>query len=467
MNSSKAVLRTSIFVLFTIVLAAGLMFGQGNYTQSGTITNTGGTLVVKGTANFGTQTTITGTVDYAKAGGSQAVAGVNYNNLTLSGGAGSGKTLPNANVGVGGNLTLSGGVVKADVNARTGASAKITYDGSGAQNVAAIDYNNIEFATSGTKQFATGTTNIAGSFTLSGTAAADATTNSTTIDFDGTGAQSIAGINYDNLSITGVRSGTPAITLASGTVGVKSALTVSPTGAVTYVTTDNTVDYNGALAQTVTAFNYNNLTISNARTTNSVTLASSGTIGVGGAFNPSATFTSGAYVVTGSSIDYNAAGAQSIVGGSSFPLYNNLTVSGSGTKTASGAIALTAAGVLNNSVTFDMGTFALGFTAAPTNTGTVQFGGAGNGIPVGSTSGTVEYNGTVAQAVTAGTYFDLAFTNGTSGSAEKTASGAVIANHNVTVNASGFVTVSGSLQAINDLSNSGAITNTGTITVGN
>lgn len=454
-------------IFATLVLVSALVFGQGNYSQTGTITNTGGTLVIKGTAGFGTQTSITGTVDYAKAGGSQNVTDVDYNNLTLSGGAGSGKVFPNSEVGVGGNLTLSGGVVSADVNARAGSSAKITYNGAGAQNVAAIDYQDIELATSGTKTFATGTTKIAGSFSLSGTAAADATTNPTTLEFDGSGAQSIAGINFDNLSITGTRSGTPAITLASGTIGIKSAFTVSPTGAVTYVTTGNTVDFNGTLAQTITAFNYNNLAISAARGVNDVTLASSGTIGIAGTFNPTATFGGGGYVVTGSTLDYNGTTGQSVVGGATFALYNNLTVSGSGTKNASGDISLTAAGVLNNSVTFNLGLNALTFTAAPTNTGTVQFAGGANGKPVGSTSGLVEYTGTIAQTVGIGTYFNLAFSNGTATTAEKSISGAVSVNNNLTVNGSSFLTVSAAVDITNNLLNNGTLTNSNTVQVDN
>jgi hypothetical protein len=43
---------------------------------------------------------------------------------------------------------------------------------------------------------------------------------------------------------------------------------------------------NGTVAQTVPAFNFNNLTISGSRTTFSVTLVNGGTIGVAGTFAP-------------------------------------------------------------------------------------------------------------------------------------------------------------------------------------
>ncbi|MGB2867895.1 MAG: hypothetical protein WBD36_05550, partial [Bacteroidota bacterium] len=429
---------------------------------------TTGTLIIKGTANFGTQTSIGGTVDYAKASPSQAVATIDYNNLTLSGGAGAAKTFPDANVNVGGNLTMAGGVVKADVTLRAGTSAKITYNGSGSQSVAQLDYHDIELATSGTKTFAAGTTKMDGTFTMSGSAAADATTNSTTIQYDGTGSQGIGQINYHNLTVDTRAAGT--VTLA-GTIGVRGAFSPATfTGSGVYSAT-GTLDYNGTNAtgtgaQTIAAFSYNNLTVSGARVGDVITLASSGTIGVAGTFNPSATFTTGSYTVTGSTIAYNGSGAQSVVGGTTFALYNNLSLSGAAAKTASGDISLTAAGVLTNGVgtSFDMGTNSLAFTAAPTNNGTVLFAGAANGRAVGSAAGTVEYNGTIAQTVTAETYYNLVFAN-PSGTNAKTVAGATTAN-NVTLNSASFLSVSGALQINADLTNAGSLTNTGTITVG-
>src|SRR6185369_13914235 len=54
--------------------------------------------------------------------------------------------------------------------------------------------------------------------------------------------------------------------------------------------TTGTVDYSGTGAQTVVAQNYGNLTISASRSTNNVTLANSGTIGVAGTLSDTATF---------------------------------------------------------------------------------------------------------------------------------------------------------------------------------
>ena len=87
-------------------------------------------------------------------------------------------------------------------------------------------------------------------------------------------------------------------------------------GTNAYTVTGSTVNFNGAGAQTIPAFGYNNLTSSS---TGARTLASSGTVGVAGTFTPG----TNAYTVTGSTVDFNGAGAQTIPAFA----YNNLTSS--------------------------------------------------------------------------------------------------------------------------------------------
>src|SRR5262249_49080642 len=111
--------------------------------------------------------------------------------------------------------------------------------------------------------------------------------------------------------------------LPNGTIGVANVFT--PGSGVGHTITGNTFDFNGTGAQTVPAFNYNNLTISGARTTNSVTFVNGGTIGIAGVFTPGATFTTGNYILTNNTFDFNGTGAQGISGGFN---YNNLTISG-------------------------------------------------------------------------------------------------------------------------------------------
>src|SRR5204862_469872 len=155
---------------------------------------------------------------------------------------------------------------------------------------------------------------IAATFTT-GTATGHTITGNT-IDFNGAGLQTIPAFAYNNLT----SSNTGARTLAgSGTVGVAGTFTP---GTNTYTITGSTVEFNGSGPQTIPAFNYNNLTSSN---TGARTLAASGTIGVAGTFTPG----TNAYTITGSTVNFNGAGPQTI---NAFA-YNNLTSSSTGART--------------------------------------------------------------------------------------------------------------------------------------
>ena len=121
-----------------------------------------------------------------------------------------------------------------------------------------------------------------------------------TIEFNGSGTQTIPLFNYNNLS----SSNTGARILQSGIISIGIAGAFSP-GSNTYTITGNTIEFNGSGSQTIPAFNYNNLTSSN---TGARTLASSGTIGIAGAF----TTGTNSYTVTGNTIDYNGSSSQTI-----------------------------------------------------------------------------------------------------------------------------------------------------------
>src|SRR5205807_1436946 len=149
----------------------------------------------------------------------------------------------------------------------------------------------------GTRTLAnSGTVGIAGAFTPG---ANTFTITGSTIDFNGSGAQTIPAFNYNNLT----SSSNAARTLASsGTVGIAGALTP---GTNTFTITDSTIDFNGSGAQTTPAFNYNTL----SRCSNGArTLANSGTVGIAGAFTPG----TNTFTITGSTIDFNGSGAQTI-----------------------------------------------------------------------------------------------------------------------------------------------------------
>lgn len=193
-----------------------------------------------------------------------------------------------------------------------------------------------------------------------------------TVEFSGSSAQTIAAQSYGHLT----SSSTGARTLASsGTIGIAGAFTP---GANSYTITGSTVNFNGPGAQTIPAFNFQNLTSSS---TGGRSLAAGGTIGVAGTFTPGAN----SFTVSGSTVNFNGS-AQAIPAFA----YGSLTTSGSGTKTPGGNI------IVGGNLTLSAGTLAAGSTAInlagdwANNSGATAFTAG---------TGTVMLNGTVVQSI--------------------------------------------------------------------
>lgn len=129
----------------------------------------------------------------------------------------------------------------------------------------------------------------------------------------------------------------------------------------------SSVNYNGTGAQTIIAVNYYNLTTSNARTTNNITYSNTGTIGIAGTFSPNATFTTGGRIITGTTIDFNGSGAQTI------PAFDfeNVSFSGGNTKTINGNINVLTALVLGANTTLALSTNYITLKSSATNTARV------------------------------------------------------------------------------------------------
>jgi hypothetical protein len=264
-----------------------------------------------------------------------------------------------------------------------GTNSTVNYAGPTAQTVAALNYGNLTISGTRANQTVTlvngGTIGIAGTFstTASFTVGGYIITNNT-IDFNGSGLQTIPAFNYNNLtsSSTGAR-----ILVNGGTIGIAGTFTP---GTNSYTITGNTVNYNATTTQTITAFNYNNLTISGNRTVNNVTFANGGTIGVAGSLTLSASFTSGNYVLTNNTINFNGTGSQTV------PVlsYNNLTTTNASTKTLAGSITANGAVTINSGSTLD---------ASASNFGLIVLGNwVNNGGTFIPQTGTVTFNGTSA-----------------------------------------------------------------------
>ncbi|HSK29577.1 MAG TPA: hypothetical protein VLA17_06395, partial [Candidatus Limnocylindria bacterium] len=83
--------------------------------------------------------------------------------------------------------------------------------------------------------------------------------------------QNVRAFNYGNLTFSNFNK----VLEPTGTIGISGVFT--PGTAVGHTITGSTVNFNGTGAQTVPAFNFNNLTISGARGANNVTLVNGGT----------------------------------------------------------------------------------------------------------------------------------------------------------------------------------------------
>jgi fibronectin-binding autotransporter adhesin len=160
-----------------------------------------------------------------------------------------------------------------------------------------------------------------------------------TVEYHGPGTQTIAAVNYGNLLSTS----TGARVLPSGaTVGVAGVFTPGANG---YTITGSTLNYNGSGGQSIAAFKYNNLVSSSSGPR---VLATNGPVQITGNFTPGVN----AYTTTNSTVSYNGA-SQTIA-----PFtYYHLATGGSGTKTLGGNVTV------NGSLTLAAGTLAdAGFT---------------------------------------------------------------------------------------------------------
>lgn len=373
--------NTTVSEVLTINTGSTIALSTFTLTLSGTgtpLVNSGGTFTpATGTVIYsGATSNITALSYYnlqTSTAGSKTLAGTTTvsNVLTIN----SPSTLDLSTFTI--NLSLTGTpLVNNGTIAGTGT---VNFSGSGAQTVAGTTYPNLEFSGAGTKTISTGatvtvTTNwvVGSATTMTTTAAADVggnisgsgaitmgsgtiniagdwTNNGTftrgtgTVIYDGT-TQNIGALTYHNLqtSNSGVKTlaGTTGVanvlTIGASTTLDLSSVTLTISGAGTplvnsgtFTCSTSTVSFSSASSTNIPALNYYNLTL----TGGARVFAASGEIGIANTFTPGG----GGFTVTGSTVNFNGLGAQTIPAFT----FNDLVLSGSGAKTILTATTVT------------------------------------------------------------------------------------------------------------------------------
>lgn len=361
-------------------------FTTGSAGANVIFTGAGGVLNISGpiSSNTMTLTAANGTVNYTGST-AQNIWNLSYYNLGISGTAtktyiGTSLTVSNAmSVASGSTLELSGTGTPLNYTGTISGTGKVLYSGAGAQTISGLTYYDLEFSGVGTKTIAAGTTVtttnnwIVGSPTslnttasavingnLSGSGNIDMgsgtinirgnwanngifTSGTGTVIYDGA-IQNVGGLTYYNLQISnsGEKTLLEASTISNiltvndpATLGLSSFTLTLPLSGTPLINTGiidpgtSTVVYSGAAETAIAPGNYYNLD----GTGGDRILPDGLEVGIAGAFTPGA----GIYIVTGSLVNFNGSGTQTIPAFT----FNNLILSGSGAKEIQGATAVT------------------------------------------------------------------------------------------------------------------------------
>lgn len=422
---------TRIWTINSITVMAGTASAIVNTSiaGSGELTMNSGTLTIGGGFVIGTFNPGTGNVHY-NGTVSQTVKPTIYHNLEFSD-AGT-KTLTTGTTTVNNVLTInSGATLSLSYRILTLAgsgnplivngsliigTSTVNYAGTLTTNITPISYHHLD-GTGGDRVLSpVGTTSLAGLFTPG---AGTYTITGSTINFNGTGTQTVPAFNYNNLDLSNGGSGGNRTFDSSGTIGIAGIFTP---GDNNHTITGSTIHFNGTGSQTVPAFNYNILNTSNGDRV----LANTGTIGIFNTFIPG----SGVFTITGSTVDFNSTGTQTIVEFN----YNNLTASG-GDRTLPDGGTVGIAGVFTPGVgTYTIDNSTIHFNGSSTQTiptfsyfsltgsggdrildssGNINIAasfnpGAGSYTVANSI---VNFNGSIAQTIPAFTFYKLILSN--------------------------------------------------------
>lgn len=238
---------------------------------------------------------------------------------------------------------------------------------------------------------------VKGNFTNSGSFAAtagDLKLSGTSAQINGSSASS-----FYSLIVEGTITTSNSFTLASN-------LSVSASGSFT--ASAGTATFNG----TSTIFGKPNLFNVTVNATRSLILGSSSELGIAGTFTQSGTFNVSTY--TPNAVNYNKLGAQAIASTN----YNNLILSGSGTKTPASAITVNNDFTIQSGVTFNASSFVFSLYRHWINNGTFV-----------AASSDVQFRGSNAATITGASTFNDFTVNKTASNVRITLSNDITANN--------------------------------------
>lgn len=520
--------KSFLLTIVALLLIVGITFSQNLVIQAGSSFSGSGTYNVRGNINNAEAKSISGTVNLVGANQNIGTTGaLTFENLNSLG-----SNLKTQNVIVNiSNAFAIGGTSNFDVNGQSlnldgsatrttgtfvanGGGSTVNYRANvGSQTIIDATYTNLNLSNAAAKNLqgtvVAGTMTHAGgdltvdqnlSITNNGTLATVSNVAAgTTLTF-GSGPSSITTLSA--VAVTGnLVNGTGALTIStlSGNAGTITAAAnggsmtfTNPatnggniTGGAGLVTFANTLSHsNGTIAAgngggqfdgdltinsgTVTAGTGANLDINaNISNAGTISLTGTGTATFAGSFTAQ---TGTVNLAIGSTWTYDG-GNQDVAGGGLGVTYGNLVMAGtaSSVKTALGDITVNGGFTNSPTLTTNMRTYGLILNGSKTNANAlIQFAGLGNGVVF--SDGTVEYNGTIAdaasQSIAAGIYQNLLFTNNApknilGGTAVRT-TGNLNINSGVTAN----IQNTGTLQVDIDLTNAGTVNNDGTVQIG-
>ncbi|RZL18059.1 MAG: hypothetical protein EOO89_05930, partial [Pedobacter sp.] len=420
--NNKTVTLNGNYTVNSLTIAGGNALSALNFNAGQILTVTGAVIINAGTGSGDNKTIAIGT-------GSLICGSIDIND---SGGAWESRiTVSTGTLQVNGSATLDGTTTRSNINFSGAGTLRIRGNITGAGNLTLTTANvELNGTTAQTVPFSTtGFNDIYGSLTLNNTAGASVSSASTisgaltltagtlnvasgitlnvggnatrtsglltssltgTVNYNrGTAGQVVVDGSYGNLTFSNVNKVLPTAT-------INIAGTFTPGSATGHTITGNTINFNGANGQGIPAFNYNSLASTN------FTRTLSGVVGVANTFTPG----TGVYTTTGSTVNFNGAGNQSIpvLTGSN---YNNISTSVGGIKTVGGNLTVGGSVNVGASSTLALGGTTLTLTGAPSPlvvaaTGTFTYG-----------TSTVIFNSSAAQDVPANIQYYILNLTGT------------------------------------------------------